>query len=442
MSSEQSTMPDTVKHLYNFRTALVACISFLTTIASAEPPHTTSRFMGVGSCSASNCHGSVKPLAGSPVLQNEYYTWLKHDKHSRAYSVLRSEDGKRMASLLGIADATQDRLCLECHASYVPDQAARGEKFQIEDGVSCESCHGAAERWLSTHTDWDATHKQNVANGLADIVPLPERATMCLSCHQGDGNKWVSHDLYGAGHPRLTFELDTFGALQPKHWVVDKDYVQRKEAYIPVRAWLVGQVTHARETLRILRTPTRTEKGQFPELSVFDCFSCHHSLTERQWKHRTYGGKPGQLKLNLPSLVILQQTLGALDPSLASSIEKQMKIVHDSYQQDGAPAALETLSQLVDGEVTAISTRVSADEATCTALLKRLVSFSTRSPSPTYEIAEQITMGIQAVLASSSKLGKRHKAALDKLFATLASSERFDPAPFTRAMKAFGDTSS
>lgn len=431
-------MRDTVKRFYSLCGSLVASLVPLVGSVSAEPSHTNSRFIGVGSCSASNCHGSVKPLKGSPVLQNEYYIWLKHDKHSRAYSVLRSEDGKRMARLLGIADATKDRLCLECHATYVPDEASRGERFQIEDGVSCESCHGAAERWLSTHTDSDATHKENLANGLADIVPLPERATMCLSCHQGDKNKWVSHDLYGAGHPRLTFELDTFSALQPKHWVVDKDYVQRKEAYIPVRAWLVGQAAHAREVLRVLRDPERTKKGQFPELSVFDCFSCHHSLTEKQWKHRTYGGKPGRLKLNLPSLVILQQAMAALDPSLASTMETQMKTVHDSYQADGAPAALETLSRLVDGQVTDLSARVSADEATCTALLKSLVSFSARSSSPTYEIAEQIAMGIQAVLASSPVLGKRHQAALDKVFATLVSSERFDPAPFISAMRAFG----
>jgi hypothetical protein len=438
MSSAQSIMTHTVKRFYSFHATLVGSIALAIASASAEPTHTNSRFMGVGSCSASNCHGSVKPLSGSPVLQNEYYTWLKHDKHSRAYSVLRSEDGKRMASLLGIADATKDRLCLECHATYVPDEASRGEKFQIEDGVSCESCHGASERWLSTHTDSDATHKQNLANGLANIAPLPERATMCLSCHQGDKSKWVNHDLYGAGHPRLTFELDTFGALQPKHWVVDKDYVQRKEAYIPVRAWLIGQAAHAREALRVLRNPERTKKGEFPELSIFDCFSCHHSLTEKQWKHRTYGGKPGRLKLNLPSLVILQQAMTALDPSLASTLETQMKTIHDSYQEDGAPAALETLSRLVDGQVTDLSARVSADEATCTALLKSLVSFSTHSPSPTYEIAEQLTMGIQAVLASSPALGKRHQAALDKVFATLASSERFDPAPFIGAMRAFG----
>jgi hypothetical protein len=435
-------MTDRVKRFYNFHALFFASFVLLMASASAEPTHTNARFMGVGSCSSSNCHGSVKPLTGSPVLQNEYYTWLKHDKHSRAYSVLRNEDGKRMASLLGIADATKDRLCLECHATYVPEESLRGEKFQIEDGVSCESCHGAAEKWLSTHTDSEATHKDNLANGLANIVPLPERATMCLSCHQGDKNKWVSHDLYGAGHPRLTFELDTFGVLQPKHWVVDKDYVQRKEAYIPVRAWLVGQATHAREALRVLRDPERVKKGQFPELSTFDCFSCHHSLTEKQWKHRTYGGKPGRLKVNLPSLVILQEALGALDPSLASTITTQMKIVHDSYQEDGAPAALGTLSQLFDGQVTALVARISADETTCAALLKSLVSFSARNPAPTYEIAEQITMGIQAVLASSPTLGKRHKAALDKVFATLASSERFDPAPFTGAIKALKDTPS
>jgi hypothetical protein len=133
-------------------------VLLLPSTLSADPQGApAAKFMGVGSCSASNCHGSVKPLKGSKVLQNEYYTWLKHDKHARAYQSLINKEGQRMANLLGIADASKEPLCLKCHATYNRHTQSHGERYQIEDGVSCESCHGAAERWLSPHTAADAS---------------------------------------------------------------------------------------------------------------------------------------------------------------------------------------------------------------------------------------------------------------------------------------------
>jgi len=433
-----------LKQLYNKILLLsLSPIVILPNILAADPQGTpAAKFVGVGSCSASNCHGSVKPLKGSEVLQNEYYTWLKHDKHARAYQSLVNKEGQRMANLLGIADASKEPLCLECHATYDRHTQSHGERYQIEDGVSCESCHGAAERWLSAHTAADATHNTNLKNGLAHIAALPERARVCLSCHQGDQDAWVSHDLYGAGHPRLTFELDTFGALEPRHWVVDQDYIERKGSYVPLRAWLVGQVVHAQGALGVLNSPERPKKGGFPELSLFDCYSCHHSLTEKQWQRRSYGGKPGRLKLNLPSLLMLQQAFEVLDPTLASSMKQHIKAIHDTYQSDGAPTALAALTTLVNERLVAVAAQVPSDDATCAALFKRLTSYAASSRSPTYEVAEQLAMGIQAIVATSAPLRTRYKRDLDRLFTTLKSAESFDPEPFTRAAQGFLSTRS
>lgn len=254
--------------------------------------HATPQYVGPGSCSASNCHGSNKPLKSSNVLQNEYTTWSKHDLHSRAYLNLLNKDSKKIASNLGIADASKEPLCLKCHSTYVVE-SEHGERFKLEDGVSCESCHGAASDWLKSHTTAGTTHADNLRNGMRDLVDLGGRATLCLSCHYGTDDKTVNHRLYGAGHPRLSFELDTFGVLQPKHWVVDSDYEKRKGPYVPLQAWLTGQLYHAQATLSALASPTRSQNGLYPELSLFDCFSCHHSLTEDQWKKRSYGGRPG-----------------------------------------------------------------------------------------------------------------------------------------------------
>ena len=399
----------------------------------AEAQAGTGKYMGTGTCSSSNCHGSVHPRKSSDVLQNEYYTWMKHDKHSKAYSVLMGADGRRMASLLNIKDASNEPLCLKCHATYVPDPSQRGEKFDLKDGVSCESCHGPAEGWLATHPETGATHQDNLARGLADTVSLDKRAKLCLSCHYGDDDQWVSHDLYGAGHPRLSFELDTYGVLQPKHWVIDEDYLKRKGPYVPLAAWLIGQETNAEAVVDTLLNPAISKNGMFPELSLFDCFSCHHSLADAQWKKRSYEGQPGRLHLNLASLIMLQQALGALDQGLADELGQLVSALHTSFQASGALETVEEIKSLLTTRVRPLVLTASASEATCKEMMRRLAQFGANTPFPKYEVAEQIGMGIQAAMATSPSLSKRYKAQLDQLFAGLANAKSFKPEKFTAA---------
>ncbi len=430
-SSVQRTATQGIFVIASRTLVLALTISPLLAAAQTAP----ARYTGTGSCSSSNCHGNAQPVKGSEILHNEYYTWTKHDKHSQAFTNLTKAPGRRMASLMGLGDPTKEKLCLSCHATYVPSKELQGENYSLEDGVSCESCHGAAEHWLSSHAETGATHQQNLARGLADTVTLTKRAQLCLSCHYGDETKSVTHDLYGAGHPRLSFELDTFGILQPKHWIVDQDYTERKAPYVPLTAWFIGQATNAQSVLAALKSPTRSKNGQFPELSLFDCFSCHHNLNEEQWKQRTYENTPGRLRLNLAPLFMTQATIGALDKSVATELEPYITTLHEDYQKDGAPQALDALPALLSSKVMPLITKLDPNTATCTAVLKALANFGARMPHPKYEVAEQIGMGIQAVLATSPELAKRYDPTLKKLFATLSSSKSFNPEGFSKVIK-------
>lgn len=418
-----------IKHLF------FSVLLFAPSVALGSPERPPDKYMGTGTCSSSNCHGSSSPRKSSDVLQNEYYTWLKHDKHSQAYTVLLKADAKRMASLMGLGEPSKEPLCLKCHSTYVPSASQRGEKYDAEDGVSCESCHGPAERWLSTHAVLQATHQENLANGLADTVSLDKRAELCVSCHYGDNDRRVTHDLYGAGHPRLSFELDTYGVLQPKHWVVDEDYLRRKGPYSPLSAWFIGQETLAESIVATLRSPTLAKNGQFPELSIFDCFSCHHNLDEKQWKSRTYGGKPGRLNVNVAPLVMLQHALGALDRPVAQELGQLVGTVQGSFQSDGAADALDQTESLLKTRIHPLVMKIAAGDATSLAVMRELVTFAAASEAPKYEVAEQIGMGIQAAMATSPALAKRYKPALDQLFAGLAKPDDFNPKQFIKAAK-------
>jgi hypothetical protein len=116
------------------------------------PYQVKDKSMGVVNCANSLCHGSVQPWKDANVLQNEYVTWSRVDKHARAYKVLFNEQSARIARNLGLGNAAEAKVCLDCHAHNVP-KAQRGERFKFDDGVSCEACHGPSERWLPKHVE-------------------------------------------------------------------------------------------------------------------------------------------------------------------------------------------------------------------------------------------------------------------------------------------------
>jgi hypothetical protein len=116
------------------------------------------RPQGAGSCAATACHGSMTPAAPdaypSRVLRNEHTTWITQDRHANAYQVLFSRRSRTMATILtgGTVPAHKDARCLACHSWSGADPSAVSAEVVRQDGVGCESCHGAAELWLGAHT--------------------------------------------------------------------------------------------------------------------------------------------------------------------------------------------------------------------------------------------------------------------------------------------------
>ena len=63
----------------------------------------------------------------------------------------------------------------------------------------------------------------------------------------------ANHNIMGAGHPRISFELDTFSWLQPAHYNLDEDYRAEKWAGSSLELWTIGQVEAARQTLGLIK---------------------------------------------------------------------------------------------------------------------------------------------------------------------------------------------
>ena len=396
--------------------------------------------IGVTSCAGSTCHGATTPWAGSTVLQNEYMTWEQYDPHSKAYSVLLNSTSKKMAKNLGIGKAHEAKICLDCHADNVP-QNKRGRVFQISDGVGCEACHGGGQRWLGIHVSGVGTHEDNVKAGLYPTEDPVKRAELCISCHFGDETKFVTHRIMGAGHPRMSFELDTFTAIQPAHYKIDSDYRKRKIVANGIQTWAIGQAIALERRLDALLDPKRNRDGIFPELVLYDCQACHHSLMEQKWQPRPSTGLgPGVVRFDDSNLLMLQIIVSNIDPKKGALLVQQTKALHKSTTENESKyyAAAKVLKQ-TSSELVALFSSHKFGKKDVSRLLNGLIDRAKKAEFSDYVGAEQAIMGISAVLSTADRMGMKAAAksaqkAVDKAYAALSKYDNWDYTGFKTAV--------
>lgn len=380
------------------------------------------------------------PRDGSNVMQNEYVTWTQSDPHSGAYQTLTSDESAAIADRLGFSSATTAPICLDCHADNAPLHK-RGERFQISDGVGCEACHGGAERWLPTHYNVpDVSHADSLSAGLYATAEIGARAELCLSCHLGTADKFATHRVMAAGHPRLSFELDTFTELwrtagrQP-HYRIDDDYRERKSSPSHIYAWAAGLVAEGRLRLELIRDPSFAGAGMFPELGLYDCHACHRSMRTVQWRPlpRHGGAGPGSPFLSDGTFVMLLALAEALDENLARRLEAVLAALHVS----SSTSVADTLAAATELDAT-ISTLASllTERELRNRRRQILISIVGRGAAGDfidYASAEQAFMAVQMLAFESGD--EALQSELDALAEALDNDERFRPDQFARLLR-------
>ncbi|NGY06050.1 multiheme c-type cytochrome [Solimonas terrae] len=309
-----------MKNAHRFlRAGLILAAALAAGVAGATDalPSDSYAHVGVGSCAQSTCHGSVKPWLVSPVQQNEYFVWRDHDRHAQAFSVLDGDRGRAIAARLGAGDATKMPLCLGCHAENIP-AAQRGPQFSIGEGVGCEACHGAAQKWIGMHTAPDADMASLLGQGFYPTAAPAARAQLCAGCHEF-GARGADHRLMAAGHPAFADDLASYLEKWPKHYTVDADYIARKH---PPEAGVQAsfdRLQHAADWAGALARSTAGVNGVFPEFSFFRCDSCHRPAEARDTAGRT---RP---RLNDSAVRALLADEHALDPAQRTQIAQRLE---------------------------------------------------------------------------------------------------------------------
>ena len=390
---------------------LFTIVTLLPVVMGAAQAQAPAKYTGAGSCGASNCHGSTKPKADYPKL-NENISWLQKEKHAKAYETLANERLKsgvkpsRIAKALNIAKAEASDRCLACHAVNVKPEL-RGPKFDVADGVHCDGCHGPGEKWLEPHAAKGWTHEQSVKLGMYDTKDLLLRAEKCVSCHLQ-----IDADMVVAGHPDLlAFELDTFSREMPPHW-------RDKGTWFGPRAWATGQVISLREAAKQLADRTR---GNAQAKLIQDAAA----------KVRGHG-------------VVVRQVFAVLAPDAQKALEADLAAVADLVgkgDRAGASAAAGRLVTAMNQQAPRIAGR-DLDQATTKRLMLSVSGDTDAASAAGLRGAEQVAMGLDRLYAAYSnapgqKPSKAVTDALDRLFALIDDPAKFDPTKFTAGVKAF-----
>jgi hypothetical protein len=402
----------------------------------------SAKYTGPGSCSSSSCHGGVQPRTDNSVLQNEYSVWAVQDQHARAFSGLTGDPGKRIGRNLNLQPATSNR-CVGCHTLDVPEED-KARSFDSNEGVSCESCHGGASNWLGPHTARDGSYQKSLTLGMYDTRDLIKRNEKCLSCHLGDATKTVDHEMIAAGHPDLYFEIESFEAVQPRHW---KEPFP-KDAAIELRGLAVGQAVQLREWMRRIG---RDSAHAWPEYADLDCIACHHSLTapKDSWRQeRGYAGhKAGNPPWNSSRFAVLETIARQLDAAEAANLDRSVARVNQlvsDVQADrsqiatAAAAAANSADQLAHNLA-----GMNLDPASALKLIQGICGDADRISAQGERSAEQAAMAVNSLFVSyvqGRKPGNDAavRASIGNLYKHFENPSAWNPEPFTRALREVG----
>jgi hypothetical protein len=140
-------------------------------------------FIGASKCRT--CHR--KEEAGE-----QYVIW-EASAHAQAYATLGTAEAKELASAKGIDDPQTADECLKCHVTgHGAPAELLGAKYSVEEGVGCESCHGAGGNYYKKSTMESITSGEIDGATVGLVTPTEET---CVKCHNEESPSFKGFDF-------------------------------------------------------------------------------------------------------------------------------------------------------------------------------------------------------------------------------------------------------
>lgn len=147
----------------------VTLLSFCTFLAAISL-FAQNKYVGITGCA---CHKMDK-------VGNQVKIWEKTD-HAKAFLTLQSDKANEIAKKKGLSKpASESPECLKCHVTgYGKDLE---KTFKVEQGVQCESCHGAASAYKTLHAKPENKEKAVKAG----LILGKDDEKLCTQCHNSE----------------------------------------------------------------------------------------------------------------------------------------------------------------------------------------------------------------------------------------------------------------
>lgn len=183
-----------MRHLLGSMWALGTVLAISMGASAGAADVDPSLYVGTKACAM--CH--KKAESG-----DQYGKW-QASSHSKAFELLGTPEAKAAAAKVGVADPQKSGKCLKCHSTaynFTEEAKTDTTKMLVEDGVSCESCHGAGKNYKSLTTMKD--QKLCIAGGM--IYPA---TTQCAKCHNDQSPTWKADRYTTKDGKKVGFDLD------------------------------------------------------------------------------------------------------------------------------------------------------------------------------------------------------------------------------------------
>jgi hypothetical protein len=165
--------------------AVVGLVVGLTSDVPEHPSITEDQREFIGTARCKTCHRKPE--------QGEQFRIWEESAHSKAFATLASEESKAIAAEKGIDDPQTADECLKCHVTaHGVAEEFLGRKYDIADGVGCESCHGAGGDYYKKKT---MTALYNDEMDAASVGLVEPTAETCMGCHNEESPTFKGFDF-------------------------------------------------------------------------------------------------------------------------------------------------------------------------------------------------------------------------------------------------------
>jgi DNA-directed RNA polymerase subunit M/transcription elongation factor TFIIS len=176
------------------KTAMVYSIGLALVVVSSVSGQTGDPAKLIGTKKCAMCHKKAE-------TGDQYGVW-QTKVHAKAYEMLASEEAKAVGAKLGIDNPQTSGKCLKCHSTaYFFTETVQNADFAVEDGVSCESCHGPGADYKKKSVM--ESREASIAAGM--IYPAKEKS--CTLCHNDTGPTWNPERYTTASGEKTGFDV-------------------------------------------------------------------------------------------------------------------------------------------------------------------------------------------------------------------------------------------